>query len=154
METAQTTASSNAHDTPKYKLHWHVLFTHFPVGAFSGAFLFMALHAITRDRCYGQAAYVSLLAGLFVLIPTTATGWVTWKRKYKGFKNKLFRIKIWTSFAMIPICAALVAYQTLHPFTVLEVSHRWEHALYFVGVSSLLFGSFLEGFWGGRLHHR
>lgn len=154
MDTAQATQGQQLQTMPRYRLHWHVLLTHSPVGAFSGAFLFMILHVISRNACYVQAAYVSLLAGLAVLIPTTITGWVTWKRTYKGFKNKLFRIKIWTSFVMIPVAAALALYQTLHPFSLLDISHRWEHALYFLGVVVLLLGSFLEGFWGGRLHHR
>lgn len=136
------------------KMHWHVMLTHFPVGAFTGAFLFMTLHVITRDDCHAQGASVSLLAGLSMLVPTTATGWITWRHKYKRSKIRLFRIKIWTSIAMLLVCAALVAYQTIHPFALLDVSRRWEHALYFLGVASLMLGSFVEGFWGGRLNHR
>lgn len=154
METVEPTSSSTTPKGRKYKLHWHILFTHFPVGTFAGAFLFMALHVVTQNSCYAQAAYVTLIAGLAVLIPTTATGWVTWKRQYKGFENKLFRIKIWTSFAMIPLCAALVAYQTIHPFALLDVTHSRAHLFYFSGVVLLMIGSVVEGFWGARLHHR
>jgi hypothetical protein len=154
VEAASPSPGPAAPITTKYKLHWHILFTHFPVGTFAGAFLFMTLHVVTQNSCYSQAAYVSLIAGLAVLIPTTATGWYTWRRQYKGFKNRLFRIKIWTSFAMIPLCIGLVAFQTIYPFAVLDVTHSWAHLVYFSGVVLLMIGSVVEGFWGARLHHR
>jgi uncharacterized membrane protein len=74
MESTGSTSGSGSTKGRKYKLHWHVLFTHFPIGAFSGAFTFMLLHLITKNRCYDLAAYVSLIAGVVVLVPTTATG--------------------------------------------------------------------------------
>lgn len=129
------------------------MLTHFPIGTFAGAFLFMILHLATKNSCYALAAYVSLFAGAVVVIPTTATGWLAWKRQYKGSQSTLFRVKIWTSAAMIPLSIALVVYQTLHPFTALDVTHRFGHFIYFSGVVLLMIGSFIEGYWGARLHH-
>lgn len=154
MEQAASSSRPAAQPSRKYKLHWHILFTHFPIGTFTGALLFMALHLATGKNCYALAAYVILIAGVAVLIPTTATGWFTWKRTYRGSESELFRIKIWTSFVMIPVNLALVAYQTLHPFTLLDVTHSFAHALYFAGVVLLMIGGVIEGFWGARLHHR
>lgn len=148
------TAASSPSEKRRYKLHWHILFTHFPIGTVAGAFLFMGLHLITRNGCYAQAAYVSLIAGAAILIPTTATGWYAWKRTYKGSDSKLFRIKIWTSAVMIPLSVALVVYQGTHPFTLLDVGHSLAHAIYLLGVVLLMIGGVIEGFWGARLHHR
>lgn len=114
----------------------------------------MVLHLMSDRSCYALGAYVSLMAGSLVIVPTTATGWFAWKRQYKGFMNTLFRIKIWTSAVMIPIGIALVVYQTIHPFATLDVTHRWGHLTYFSGVLLLMIGSVIEGYWGARLHHR
>jgi hypothetical protein len=141
-------------NTRKFKMHWHVVLTHFPVTGFTGTFLFMGLHILTRNPCYVSAAYVALVASTITLIPTTATGWYTWKRRYRGHRNTIFLIKIWLSAAMIPLSAALVAYQTIHPFEVIDIPHRVGHLMYMVGVLALMGGSFAEGAWGGRLHHR
>jgi len=137
----------------KTKTHWHVVLTHFPISAASGAFLFMGLHAITENECYVLAAYVSLIAAALMTLPTAATGWFTWKQRYKGSKTRLFLIKIWAAAVMIPLSIGLVVYQTTHPFHSLDLSHSTAHAAYFAGVLLLMAGAVVEGYWGGRLHH-
>ncbi len=37
------------------------------------------------------------------MLPTTATGWVTWKKSYKGAMGKLFLNKIRIAFGMIAL---------------------------------------------------
>lgn len=149
-----------AHDAPAgvehpaFKLHWHVVLTHFPVAGFAGAFLFMGLHLLTRNPCFALGAYVTLIAAGVALVPTTLTGWFTWKRGYEGYRSKLFLVKIWTSAVMIPVAAGLIVYQTVHPFRVLDLRHDLPHLIYFLGVLLLMLGAMTEGYWGGRLHHR
>lgn len=148
-------AESNSASTRRrtLKLHWHILLTHFPIGTSAGAFLFMILHVATKNSCYVLAASVSLIAGVAVIIPTTVTGWRAWKRQYGGSESTLFQVKIWTSVAMIPLNVGLVAYQQLHPFIALDIAHRMGHFIFFSGVVLLMIGSFIEGYWGARLHH-
>ena len=138
----------------KYKMHWHVLLVHFPISFFVGSFGFMALHLITRKYCFHLAAYVSLIAGATIMIPTTLTGWRTWKNRYQGIRGKLFLRKIWISFVMIAISIALVAYQTLFPSEFLDIFNKIHHAIYFIGMTLLLLGAIAEGYYGGRLTHR
>ena len=154
MAATEAPRDSATRSKSAYRLHWHILMTHFPISAFLGAFLFMALHLITGNACYPLAAYVSLLAGAVVMVPTTVTGWLEWKSGYKGFKNTLFRVKIWTSAVMTPLSVALVIYQATHPFATLDVTHRLAHAAYFGGILVLMAGAVIEGYWGARLHHR
>ena len=135
-------------------MHWHVLLVHFPIASFLGSFTFMSLHLLTRNSCFALAAYVSLIAGAIIMLPTTATGWITWKKNYKGSMGKLFLNKIRISFGMIGLSIVLVIYQTILPFDVLDVSHRLGHFLYFGGVTLLMMGAAAEGYYGGRLHHR
>lgn len=154
METEVAGRASESQQRRKYKIHWHVVLVHFPVSAFAGAFLFMALHLITRNSCLEYAAYITLLISAIVLIPVTLTGWFSWKNRYKASKLKLFRTKIWTAVAMIPLSIGLVVYHAVYPFDVLDVAHVLPHALYFTGVTLLMVGALVEGFWGGRLNHR
>ena len=39
----------------RYKLHWHIVFTHFPVSFFVGGFGLMVLHLITHSACFELA---------------------------------------------------------------------------------------------------
>ena len=138
----------------KYRIHWHVLLIHFPISAFLGSFVFISLHLFTRTYCFALAAYVSLIAGAIVMLPTAATGWFTWKGRYKRFKGKMFLYKIRISLAMIVVSIALVIFQTVFPFSSLDIRHNIWHAIYFTGVTLLMLGAMAEGYYGGRLHHR
>lgn len=137
-----------------HKMHWHVALTHFPISAFLGAFTFMVLHLMTQNRCYALAAYVSLIAGAVVMIPTTLTGWFDWKKRYKGARIKLFLYKIRIAYAMIAVSIGVVVYQSAFPIGLLDVWHIYGHLFYFTGVALLFLGAAAEGYYGGRLSHR
>jgi uncharacterized membrane protein len=148
------TALKTGNSVTKYKVHWHVLFTHFPVAFFMGSMGFMLLHVFTHTSCFELAGYVVLIAGAVSMVPTTLTGWYTWKGRYQGLKGKLFLTKIRISFAMLTISFALVIYRAISQFVFLDIAHNVWHALYFTGVILLTVGSVAEGYYGGRLNHR
>jgi uncharacterized membrane protein len=131
-----------------------VILTHFPVSAFAGAFLFMTMHLVTRDECWSRASFVTLLAATAILIPTTLTGWLEWRRTYERFMNKVFRYKIRIALAMLPLALALTAFQLFAPLTKADTGTALEHAVYFAGLGLLSLGAAAEGYYGGRLHHR
>ncbi len=134
----------------KYKIHWHVVFTHFPISFFLLSFGFMALHLATWKACFEMAAYAGLLAGAAVMLPTTLSGWLTWKGRYKGMKGKMFIYKIRIAFAMIALSVLLVIIRVVFPDALHEV-WLW---LYTLGVLLLMVGAMAEGYYGGRLNHR
>lgn len=138
----------------KFRMHWHVVLTHFPTSAFLGVFVFTSLHLLTRSACYVLASYVSLLLGAAAMLPLTATGWFTWKRAYKGFKSRLFLNKIWISAGMIGVSLSMALYQTLHPFHVLDLANDLGHVFWLAGALLLVSGAAVEGYFGGQLHHR
>jgi uncharacterized membrane protein len=142
--------SSSSRTVLKYKTHWHVIFTHFPVGFFTLSFGLMALHLITRTTCLEQGAYLGLIAGTAVLLPTTLSGWLTWKSRYKGARGKLFLRKIRISYIMIGISIILVIWRSSFPDTL----HSVWLGLYATGITLLLLGAMAEGYYGGRLNHR
>jgi hypothetical protein len=78
----------------RYKLHWHVFLTHFPISLFGVAFLFQVLHLFWSPVCFELSTNVALAAGAIFMVPTTLTGWRTWKRMYEGALVPLFRRKI------------------------------------------------------------
>jgi uncharacterized membrane protein len=87
----------------RYNLRWHVIFTHFPISFFMVSAGLMALHLFTETECFELAGFLSLVAGTVMLIPTTITGWRTWKSRYKGASTALFQYKIRIAFGMIAL---------------------------------------------------
>jgi hypothetical protein len=147
-----TTAPVKA--TAKYKMHWHAVFTHFPVSFFVISFGFMVLHLFTHTTCFELAAYLTLIGGAVVMVPTTLTGWFTWKGRYKALHGRLFLNKIRISFVMLGISFILVIYRSLFKIEFLDILHNVWHAVYFVGALLLVVGAIAEGYYGGRLNHR
>jgi len=134
----------------RYNLHWHVVFTHFPISLFMASAGFMLLHIFTMTDCFEMAAFVSLLAGAAVMVPTTLTGWWTWRKKYKGAKTSLFQYKINLSFVMIGLSIILIALR----FLLMNISHLIWHITFGIGFLLLFIGAMTEGYYGGRLNHR
>ena len=134
----------------KYKIHWHVVFTHFPIAFFVLSAGFMVLHLATGKACHESAAFLSLAAGAFITIPTLLTGWRTWKDRYKGMKGKIFIYKIRIAFAMLAGSWVLVASRVFLKGWLQEI---WL-AAYAAGIILLALGSMAEGYYGGRLNHR
>jgi uncharacterized membrane protein len=114
----------------------------------------MVLHLFTQTTCFELAAYVSLIAGAVAMIPTTLTGWLTWKGKYRALKGKIFLYKIRISLAMIVVSFLLVVLRTLMKVDSLDILHNAWHAVYFLGLVLLVVGATAEGYYGGRLNHR
>lgn len=133
----------------RYNLHWHVVFTHFPISLYMVSAGFMLLHIFTNTECFELAGFLSLGAAAVVMIPTTLSGWWTWKTKYKGGKTKLFKYKINISFGMIALSIVLII---IRGFLV-NMSHTLWHLVYGFGFVLLFVGAMAEGYYGGRLNH-
>ena len=137
-----------------YKIHWHLLLVHFPISLFGVAFLFQVLHLIFSPDAFTLASTVVILSGSVVMIPTTISGWFTWKHKYKGASTFVFRRKIITSFAMLVVSVALTIWRFLAYSIFTDEPYGYAHAVFLVGSLLLIFGSVIEGYYGGKLTHR
>lgn len=134
----------------KHNIHVHVISTHFPIGFFTASAGFMALHFITLTECFELAAYLSLIAGVLMAIPTTITGWTTWKSKYKGARTKIFSNKIYLSYFIIALGILMIFVRAYY----VEIRHTLWHYIFGLGLIALFIATMLEGYYGGRLHHR
>lgn len=111
--------------------------------------VFMVLHLFMETGCFELAGFLSLVAGTIMMIPTTVTGWTTWKSRYKGATTYLFRYKIRIAFAMVALSIILIIFRA---FTV-HTEHDIWHLVWALGFLLLFIGAMTEGYYGGRLSH-
>jgi hypothetical protein len=111
---------------------------------------FIALHLFMKTECFELASFLSLVAGTVMMIPTTVTGWTTWKSKYKGASTSLFQYKIRIAFAMIALSIILLIVRGF----LVNTEHIIWHFVFGIGFLLLFIGAMAEGYYGGRLNHR
>ncbi len=138
---------------PGYRLHWHVFLIHFPISFFGVAFVFQVLHLFFLPACFEVATNVSLIAGTIMMIPTTLTGWRTWKKSYRGAMGLIFRRKIAISFAMLGLSVPTTIWRAVFLSAFENAPDSPWHLLYFVANSLLILGAIAEGYYGSRLNH-
>lgn len=138
----------------KYKIHWHVMFTHFPIALFGVAFGFQVLHFFIAPACFELATNVALITGAVFMIPTTWTGWITWKSSYKGARVLIFNRKITISFIILGVSVILATWRVAFLGFFEEAHYSPEHWIYLAGNTVLILGAAAEGYYGGKLNHR
>lgn len=137
---------------PRYRAHWHVLFVHFPISFFGVAFGFQTLHLFFAPACFTLSSTVVLIAGALMMVPTTVSGWLSWKHNYKGTRTHVSTRKIVTATPMLVTSAALVGWR-LTFYSIFAEEPGAAHWIYMAGSSLLILGAVVEGYYGGRLHH-
>lgn len=147
-------AAPSGRTVTRYRTHWHVMLTHFPISFFGVAFGFQILHLFLAPACFELATNVTLIAGAVMMAPTTWTGWTTWKSAYKGARVRLFQRKITISFVMLGLSVPLVVWRVVFLGFFEEVPQSPEHWIYLAGNALLIAGAVAEGYYGGRLNHR
>jgi hypothetical protein len=136
-----------------YRLHWHVFLTHLPISLFGAAFLFQVLHLFWFPECFELSTNVTLVAGAVSMVPTTWTGWRTWKRSYNGSMVPLFRRKIAIAAGLLVGSVSLSIWRIGFPGMFPDSSYGTAHWVYLAGNTLLIAGAAAEGFFGGQLNH-
>jgi uncharacterized membrane protein len=149
-------AVAETHEKPPYrfKMHWHVILTHFPLSLFSVAFLFQVLHLFRAPYCFELATNVALIGATISMVPVVWTGWRTWKKSYRGAMVMVFQRKIIIAIAILAISVPLVVWRSIFLGLFTRAPRDYTHWVYLAGNTLLIAGAFLEGFYGGRLNHR
>ncbi len=135
-----------------YRVQWHVLLVHFPISLFGVGFLFQVLHLIFAANCFTLASAVVMTAGAVAMIPTTLSGWMSWKRTYRGARTKVFRRKIIVAFTMLGLSVSLMAWRLAYSSIFAEETAP-AHWVFMAGSVVLIIGAVVEGYYGGKLHH-
>ncbi len=139
-----------------YKEHWHAILVHFPISLFGVAFLFQILHLFPHNLtgCFEITTNITLIAGTLAMIPTTLSGWLEWKGRYKGARVLIFQRKITIAFAMIGFSIMLTIWRTAFLPIFEDVPFGLWHWLYLAGNTLLILAATAEGYYGGKLNHR
>jgi uncharacterized membrane protein len=151
---APMSGNSNMNKHNNYRVHWHVLLTHFPLSLYSTSFGFQILHFFAYPDCFELASTVSLIGATIMMVPTMVTGWQTWKKQYNAANVRLFQTKIVISFSMLAISLLLSLWRALHFVEFLIEPSGMRHWIFFFGIFLLMGGAIIEGYYGGRLSHK
>jgi len=139
---------------PKYRIHWHVLMTHFPLSFFGAAFGFQILHLFLAPACFELATNIMLIGGALMLLPTVVSGWAEWKTHFHGAKVLIFRRKIQTAVGLLVLSLPLVIWRIAALGLFEEAPESPGHWVFLAGTTLLILGAIREGYYGGRLNHR
>jgi uncharacterized membrane protein len=149
----EITASPPNAAAPRRRVHWHVLFTHFPISLFGAAFGFQVLHLFIAPACFELATNVMLIGGTVMLGPTIWTGYAEWRTRYHGAKGLIFVRKIRTALGLAALGLPLVLWRVLALGLFEEARESPGHWIYLAGNVCLILGAIIEGYYGGRLNH-
>lgn len=143
---------------PKRKVRWHPVAVHFPMALFGTAFAFQLLHiafyhSTFQSRAFFLSSNILVLIGAAAMIPAVWTGWIDWKRNYRGAGTRLFKRKILVGFGMLVVSVAVSLFRSLYygfQGDLPAIHHIW----YVLALGLLIAGAVVEGFYGGRLIRR
>jgi len=152
--TNETAPPSIMKSAARHRVHWHIFLTHGPISLFGVCAAFQVLHLFLVPACLEIASNICLLGATLVLVPTTLTGWTTWKKQYKGFRSPVFLRKRTVSFLMLGLSIPLTIWRVF--FLRIFENAPWSpaHWIYLSGTVLLIIGAILEGYFGATLHHQ
>ena len=102
--------------------HLHPISAHSPNGIIPMAVIFLVFAAVFQLPGFGNAAFLSIIFVLLSMPPVLLTGYITWKKKYKGAKTPLFKMKIAASSVASVILFSLIVWKTIQPDVLSDAS--------------------------------
>ena len=139
--------------TPTHRIHWHGFFVHFPIALFGTAFLFQLLHLFWHPAAFELSTNVTIVLASAAMMPAVWSGWVSWKKHYRGARGKIFKRKLYIGFIMLSLSIVTAAWRVSLGGLDQDVPHL-AHAVFFTAVTLLISGAVVEGYFGSRLSHR
>ncbi len=98
--------------------HFHPITVHIPNGVLPVALVFLLLAVFFQQRAMELAAFFNLIFVLISLPVVYTTGFIAWKRKYRGARTFIFKAK-WACSAIIAVLMIiLVFWRILDPQVV------------------------------------
>lgn len=137
----------------RHRIRWHPVATHFPLALFGVTFGFQVLHFFFDPKCFFTTSNVLIMVGAIAMVPTLWTGWMDWKRNYRGARTRLFTRKIWIGSGMFVVSAAVAIFRNVYYGFHGEIPSL-HHIWYTFALTLLIAGALTEGFYGGKLIRR
>jgi len=131
------------------KHHLHPITVHFPNGIVPAIVIFLALALYFNLPMLETAAYYNLIFVLVMLPLVLLTGFIEWRRRYKGIKTAIFITKITCSLIVLALACILVFWRLIDPGVVAADSPS---RLIYLGIAvALLAVVGFAGLLGGKL---
>lgn len=134
---------------PFLRRHPHPMVVHFPMVFSMAPVFFYLLYLLIGERSFEATALHCLAADILFIVPSIATGFLTWWVNYQAKPMKPVRIKIYASFILLAVATTAFLWRVLCPeaFT----SFGTEAIIYFVLLLSMAVLVSIIGYFGGSL---
>ncbi len=131
------------------KHHLHPITVHFPNGVLPVAVIFLALAFFFNMGMLETAAYYNLIFVLVMLPVVLLTGFIEWRKRYKGIKTAIFITKIFCSLIVLALTGILVFWRLIDSQVMAAESPS---RLIYLGIAvALLAVAGFAGLLGGKL---
>lgn len=131
------------------KHHLHPISVHFPNGVLPVAVVFLSLAIILDLVTFKEAAYYNMVFVLLAMPLVMVTGYLEWRKRYKGAKTMLFITKIICSLVVLVSLLTLVIWRAVDP-TVTDAGSA--NRLIYLCISLAMLGAAgIAGHLGGKL---
>jgi rubredoxin/uncharacterized membrane protein len=131
------------------KHHLHPIMVHTPNGILPMALVFLLITAFIGLPLFETAALYSFVFVLISMPLVLFTGYVAWRKRYRGAMTPIFKIKIGASIVTVVLLLTLIIWRAVQPDIVMTASNgRW----IFLFLSLVLVGAVGgAGHMGGKL---
>ncbi len=131
------------------KHHLHPISVHFPNGVIPVIVAFIFLALIFKSESIFSAAYYNLIFVALSMPLVLFSGYIDWKKKYRGSLTNLFKIKITCAGIVIITVVASIVWHLYFPALIYSSAlARWGYLLLNV---IMLSAAGIAGFIGGKL---
>jgi rubredoxin/uncharacterized membrane protein len=132
-----------------YQNHAHPITVHFPNGVLPAAVIFVMMAILLNNQGLAQAGFYNLIFVVVTMPVVLWSGHVSWQKRYKGAKTKVFTSKIICAAICTFTAIGLLIWQIVDPNIMGSDSPtKWFFAL---GNLIMLATAGLAGHLGGRL---
>ena len=129
------------------KHHLHPIAVHTPNGVLPLAVVFLFIALVLGGSSFEKASFYSLVFVLLSMPAVIMTGYIAWKKRYKGARTKIFGVKIGATIVVCATLLAMVVWRIVDP-EVATSAGRWTYFL--ISVVSVSAAG-LAGHMGGKL---
>lgn len=134
---------------PFLRRHPHPMVVHFPMVFSLAPMFFYLLYLLTGERSFEATALHCLAADILFIVPSIATGFLTWWVNYQAKPMKPVRLKIYASFVLLIAAVGAFLWRILCPEA--SAAAGPEAMIYFIALVLMAVLASVIGYFGGGL---